>query len=54
MREIEQCRQRAAECEREAKRAINAIDKQQWLLLAEQWRKLAKEIEEEGSNRSPR
>jgi hypothetical protein len=48
MRRIEECLQRAAECEREAKRAFAPLDKQQWLLLAEQWRKLAREIEEEG------
>jgi hypothetical protein len=48
MRQIEECRQRAAECEHEAKRAITPLDKQQWLFLADQWRKLADEMEEAG------
>jgi hypothetical protein len=45
MTRADEYRQRAAECQREAKRAIFPLDKQQWLLLAEHWLKLAQATE---------
>jgi hypothetical protein len=38
-------RQRAADCRREAKRAITPLDKQHWVRLAEHWLKLAEATE---------
>jgi hypothetical protein len=45
MNRAEECRQRVTECLHEAKRAIRPIDQQHWIRLAEQWLKLAEEIE---------
>jgi hypothetical protein len=44
MSRAEEYRQRAAECQHEAKRAITPLDKQHWLRLAEHWLKLAEEV----------
>jgi hypothetical protein len=38
-------RQKAEECRRQAENAISSVDKEAWLLLAEEWSKMAQEAE---------
>jgi len=37
----DQCLKEAAECRREAERAVSPLDKEAWLRLAAEWSKLA-------------
>ena len=39
--DLDEARERAEECRREAARAIHTIDVLAWLSLADEWRKLA-------------
>jgi hypothetical protein len=45
----ELCRQRADECWEEAERATDSRAKMHWLKLADEWSKLAQDIERETS-----
>jgi hypothetical protein len=40
-------REQAVECRQQAERAINPIDKETWLRLAQEWLKLAQAIDGE-------
>jgi hypothetical protein len=39
--DLDEARQRAEQCRREAQRAIHTVDVLAWLSLADEWRKLA-------------
>jgi hypothetical protein len=45
MTQAELCRQKAIECEEEAKRFPSSLEAEAWLKLAKQWRELADRIE---------
>jgi hypothetical protein len=45
MTQAELCRQKAIECEEEAKRVPSSFETEAWLKLAKQWRELAQRIE---------
>jgi hypothetical protein len=45
MTQAELCRQKAIECEQEAKRTPSSFEAEAWLKLAKQWRELAERIE---------
>jgi hypothetical protein len=45
MSQADEYRQNAAECQQQAETSSAAHDRQQWLLIAEHWRKLADAIE---------
>jgi hypothetical protein len=44
MTEATECRQKAAECQRQSKLSITPLDRQHWLRLAEHWLKMAETV----------
>ncbi|WP_316399272.1 hypothetical protein [Bradyrhizobium sp. 33ap4] len=49
-RDAERYRQKAAECDIEAAKATTASAKEAWLQAAEEWRKLARQADENGQD----
>jgi hypothetical protein len=47
--EAEQFRKQAQECRLLAEKAISPLDKQEWLRLADEWTRLAREAEARNS-----
>ena len=48
MSQVDEHRHMAAACRQQAKLAITPLDRKHWLRLAENWLKLAEEVEREG------
>jgi hypothetical protein len=44
--EADRFRKQAEECRLQASKAISALDKEAWLMVAEEWLKLALSVEE--------
>jgi hypothetical protein len=43
--DIERYRKQAQECQEQAERAVNPLDKERWLRLAGEWVKMAQDAE---------